>query len=211
LGTCYEEFYEPIKDFDPDKLDEYCVDVPSDAENLDQEVYNWVEDLLENYYNDTSPRRVIVKGKNPVCTHGYAVTQRGARRLLLEMNDWMPFPVDITMIHYIDEERIKAYSVLPPVFVQWRNTQDPRKNSDIEGEGIELARNWGILRSARKHLVDWYLPLFYRESGLISGSHQVLEGIDGGMETRLETIRREILCESHTCNKTYLDLKHDKE
>lgn len=157
LGTCYEEYYYPTKDFEPDDVDEYTVDIPSDAENVDPDIYNWVEELLENYYNDTSPRRVIVKGKNPVCTHGYAVTQRGARRLLLEMNDWMPFPVDITMIHYIDEERIKAYSVLPPLFVQWRNTQDPRKNSDIEGDGIELARNWGILRSARKNLVDWYL------------------------------------------------------
>ena len=156
LGTCYEEYFDPKKDFTPDQADQYCVDIPSDAENLDPDVYNWVEELLENYYNDTSARRVIVKAKNPVCTHGYAVTQRGAQRLLLEMNDWLPFPVDITMIHYIDEERIKAYSVLPPVFVQWRNTQDPRKNSDIEGGGIELARNWGILRSARKNLVDWY-------------------------------------------------------
>jgi hypothetical protein len=40
--------------------------------------------------------------------------------------------------------------------VQWRNTNDARKNSDIESGGIELARNWGILRSARKNLVDWY-------------------------------------------------------
>ena len=155
MGTCYEEFFDPTTDFEPDQADEYCVDVPFDEENLDEEVYDWVVDLVENYYNDSIRRRVVVKAKNPVCTHGYAVTQRGAQRLLLEMNDWMPFPVDITMIHYIDEGRIKAYSVLPPLFVQWRNTHDPRKNSDIEGGGIELDRNWGIKRSARKNLVDW--------------------------------------------------------
>jgi len=134
------------------------VELPQDKENLDPALYDWVSELLENYFNDTTPRRVIVKGKNPVCTHGYAVTQRAARRLLLEMNDWLPFPIDITMIHYISEERLRAYSVQPPLFVQWRNTKDPRRNSDIEGDGVELTRNWGILRSARKNLVDWYVP-----------------------------------------------------
>jgi len=154
LGTCYEEFFEP-EEF-AERPSDYFVEIPSDKENLDPEIYEWVSDLLVNYYNDSTPRRVIVKGKNPVCTHGYAITQRAARKLLLEMNDWLPFPVDITMIHYISEGRFKAYSVLPPLLVQWRNTKDPRKNSDIEGEGIELARNWGILRSVRKNLVDWY-------------------------------------------------------
>jgi hypothetical protein len=161
LGTCYEEFWEP-SEFDPEKIDEYAVEIPSDQENLDLEIYEWVADILGNYYNnDTTPRRVIVKGKNPVCTHGYAVTQRAARKLLLELNDWLPFPVDLTMIHYIDEGRFKAYSVQPPLFVQWRNTKDPRKNSDIEGEGIELARNFGILRSARKNVIDWYFYSFF--------------------------------------------------
>ena len=161
MGTCYEEYWTP-DEFEPEEFDEYVVEIPADKENLDSEVFDWVEDLLGNYFNgDISPRRVIVKGKNPVCTHGYAVTQRAARKLLLEMNDWLPFPVDITMIHYIDDGRFKAYSVMPPLFVQWRNTKDPRKNSDIEGEGIEMERNWGFLRSARKHLIDWYSPLFY--------------------------------------------------
>jgi len=160
LGTCYEEYFAP-SEFPEEDRDEYVVEIPQDAENVDPQIYDWVSDLLANYFNETTPRRVLVKGKNPVCTHGYAVTNRAARRLLLEMNDWLPFPVDITMIHYISEGRFKAYSVEPPLFVQWRNTQDPRKNSDIEGEGIELARNWGILRSARKNLVDWYdVPLY---------------------------------------------------
>lgn len=156
LGTCYEQYFEG-EEWDPEHPEGIVVDVPEDKENLYAEMYDWVEELVENYFNDTSPRRVVVKAKNPVCTHGYAVTQRGARKLLLELNEWMPFPVDITMIHYISEGRFKAYSVLPPMLVQWRNTHDPRKNSDIEGGGISLARNWGFLRSARKHLIDWYL------------------------------------------------------
>jgi len=158
LGTCYEEAFDP-EEYDPEKADEVFVDIPSDKETLDVEIYAWVDTIYEKYYNDTVPRRLIVKGKNPVCTHGYALTNRGARKLLLEMNEWLPFPVDITMIHYISEGRFKAYSVMPPLFVQWRNTHDPRKNSDIEGSGIELARNWGFWRSARKHLVDWYVTL----------------------------------------------------
>ena len=133
------------------------MEIPSDRENLDPELYDWVEDLIMNYFdNDPTPRRLIVKGKNPVCTHGYAVTQRAARKLLLELNDWLPFPVDITMIHYIDEGRFKAYSVMPPLLVQWRDIQDPMKNSDVERDGIEETRNWGILRSARKNVIDWY-------------------------------------------------------
>lgn len=166
LGTCYEEYFYP-HEYDKNKANEIFVDIPEDRENLDPEVYDWVKELVEAYYNDTISRRVLVKGKNPVCTHGYAVTQHAARRMLLEMNEWLPFPVDITMIHYISEGRLKAYSVLPPLLVQWRNTNDPRKNSDIEGAGIELDRNWGILRSARKHLKDWYLLSFC--SRLIEG------------------------------------------
>jgi len=168
LGTCYEEYFYP-NEYDQNKADEIFVDIPDDRENLDPEVYDWVKELVQAYYNDTISRRVLVKGKNPVCTHGYAVTQRAAQKLLLQMNEWLPFPVDITMIHYISEERLKAYSVLPPLLVQWRNTHDPKKNSDIEGGGIELARNWGILRSARKHLRDWYLRIF--SSQLTKGLH----------------------------------------
>jgi hypothetical protein len=156
LGTCYEEFWTP-DEFDEDKSDEYFVEIPSDEENLDSELYEWVQDIIMNYFNnDTTPRRVIVKGRNPVCTHGYAITQRAAQKLLLELNDWLPFPVDITMIHYIDEGRFKAYSVIPPLLVQWRDTEDPMRNSDIVKDGIEETRNWGILRSARKSVVDWY-------------------------------------------------------
>jgi hypothetical protein len=153
LGTCYEEFFEP-DEYDESESDEIFVEIP-DEDNLDTDTYDWVSELLEAYYDDTTPRRVLVKGKNPVCTHGYAITQSAARRLLLELNDWLPFPVDITMIHYIDEGRFKAYSVLPPLMVQYRNTKDPKKNSDIEGDGIELERNWGFLRSARKNVIDW--------------------------------------------------------
>ena len=160
LGTCYEEFWTP-DEFEEEDSGDYFVEIPSDQENLDPELFDWVEELIENYFDDPTPRRIIVKGKNPVCTHGYAVTQRAARKLLLEMNDWLPFPVDISMIHYIDEERFKAYSVLPPLFVQYRNAMDPKKNSDIEKGGIDEKINRGILNSARKNLVDWYFrPLF---------------------------------------------------
>jgi GR25 family glycosyltransferase involved in LPS biosynthesis len=155
LGTCYEQYFDHME-YDASNASEIFAEVLGDEENLFRDMYDWVEELVVNYFNESTPRRVVVKAKNPVCTHGYAVTQRGARKLLLELNEWMPFPVDITMIHYISEGRFKAYSVLPPMMVQWRNTHDPKKNSDIEGAGIELARNWGFLRSARKHLIDWY-------------------------------------------------------
>jgi len=91
------------------------------------------------------------------------------------------------MIHYISEGRLRAYSVQPPLFVQWRNTKDPRKNSDIEGDGVELARNWGILRSARKNLVDWYVPhppSMYRGLSVLTfweGLLLAFKGTDGGM------------------------------
>jgi len=169
LGTCYEQYFERGDDFDPDHPEGIVVDIPEDRENLYNHMYDWVEELIANYFNDTSPRRAVVKAKNPVCTHGYAITQRGARKLLLELNEWMPFPVDITMIHYISEGRFKAYSVMPPMLVQWRNTHDPRKNSDIEGGGIELARNWGFLRSARKHLIDWYVLVALQQANNTQG------------------------------------------
>ena len=152
LGTCYEQPYEPET---YDHLDTVAVEMPADAENLPDQMFGWVEVIMHEYYHNTTSRRVLVKSKNPVCTHAYAITQRAAKRLLLETNNWLPFPIDISMIHYINRGKFLGYSIMPPLATQWRYIEDPYRNSDIEKSAIEIEKNWGHRRSARKSLENW--------------------------------------------------------
>ena len=152
LGTCYEQPYAPET---YDQLDTVAIEIPSDAENLSDQMFGWVEVIMDEYYQNITMRRTLIKSKNPVCTHAYAITLRAAKRLLLETNNWLPFPIDISMIHYLNRGKFLAYSIMPPLATQWRYIEDPYRNSDIEKSAIEIEKNWGHKRSARKSLEEW--------------------------------------------------------
>ena len=58
---------------------------------------------------------------SPKCTHGYAVSHHGARRLLSHLL-YPPFaysrPIDQAFAWLIQSKRLKSYSVVPSIVVQ---------------------------------------------------------------------------------------------
>ncbi|KAK1996889.1 family 25 glycosyltransferase [Colletotrichum falcatum] len=65
-------------------------------------------------------RRMIRRAGGLTCTGAYAVSARGAAKLLLRSNFDLNIPVDVIMNEMIENNQLKAYSIWPPPVVQWR-------------------------------------------------------------------------------------------
>lgn len=93
---------------------------------------------LEHYGHDvggpnvTSPKRLIKRLNSPVCTSAYAVSLRGASRLLYHLTRELTAPVDNNIAWAITDGKLKGYAPLPPIMGQWKILDGGRKNSDIE-------------------------------------------------------------------------------
>lgn len=79
--------------------------------------------------------RVIRRSESFVCTTAYAISHRGAAKLLLRTSLNLDEPVDVIMRHMISSGELISYTLNPPPIVQWAfregigmNTGD---NSDI--------------------------------------------------------------------------------
>lgn len=84
---------------------------------------------------------------HPLCTHAYAVSLRGASKILryLRSPDFAyGAPIDEALKDLIQMHRIKSWSVYPPVVIQTK-----KDLSEIEGASDNNA-NW----SPREGLVD---------------------------------------------------------
>jgi len=60
----------------------------------------------------------------------------------------------------VKKEVLNAFSVIPPIMVQWRSTERPEKDTDV-GYDVWGVRNWGFAHSLRYKLrkdnqVGWY-------------------------------------------------------
>ncbi|KAJ1982276.1 hypothetical protein H4R35_000367 [Dimargaris xerosporica] len=86
----------------------------------------------------------------PFCAHGYAVSHKGARKLLHLLRT-AATALDFHLIGLIRAGWVKAYSANPPRIVQPR---DPSNPSDIP-ESTKLPPNQVLRRSARKALHNW--------------------------------------------------------
>ncbi|KAK2019102.1 family 25 glycosyltransferase [Colletotrichum eremochloae] len=65
-------------------------------------------------------RRMVRRAGGMTCTGAYALSARGAAKLLLRSNFDLNLPVDVIMNDMIANNQLQAYSVWPPPVVQWR-------------------------------------------------------------------------------------------
>ncbi|KAK2053610.1 family 25 glycosyltransferase [Colletotrichum caudatum] len=65
-------------------------------------------------------RRMVRRAGGMTCTGAYAVSARGAAKLLLRSNFDLNLPVDVIMNDMIIKGQLQAYSIWPPPVVQWR-------------------------------------------------------------------------------------------
>lgn len=81
---------------------------------------------------ETSRHRLIAPSWYPVCTIGYAVTRKGAEKLLYNLGGYkgLGAPVDLGMISLIQKGILDSYTIIPPIVTRFR-TGGPR-DSDID-------------------------------------------------------------------------------
>ncbi|KAJ3956000.1 hypothetical protein N0V92_007472 [Colletotrichum tropicale] len=65
-------------------------------------------------------RRMLRRAGGMACTGAYAVSARGAAKLLLRSGFDLNLPVDVIMNDMIKSDQLRAYSIWPPPVVQWR-------------------------------------------------------------------------------------------
>jgi hypothetical protein len=77
-------------------------------------------------------QRVLAPSWYPICTIGYAVTQRGAQRLLYHVGGVVPFgsAIDLTLTDRIKEGLLRSFTVIPPLITPWKT--GGVKDSDID-------------------------------------------------------------------------------
>ena len=136
-----------------DVSDSTVIEIHVDNNSVKPELASWVSRIMQKYYGDTKPRRLLQKSYEPCCTHSYIVSQRGARRLLYHLNQFLPWQVDTSIIKLINLETVISYSVLPPLMTQWIDEDSSLKNSDIDD--IKKVYEYDNFRSSvRKEVAD---------------------------------------------------------
>ncbi len=117
--------------------------------------------------------RVLAPSWYPVCTIGYAVTQRGARRLLYNVGGVKRIgsALDLAMNDQVQKGYLKAYTVIPPLITTWKigGAQDSdidnieEKEKELkDGETFELGS--GNLWSSARETMNQILGGIYLDS-----------------------------------------------
>jgi hypothetical protein len=85
------------------------------------------------------------------CTHSYAVTALGARKLLYYTSMNLDKRLDMALVDLVRQNLVNAFTVVPPVMVQWRTTERAGKDTDV-GYDVWPVHNWGFTHSTRYFL-----------------------------------------------------------
>ncbi|CAG8503153.1 5056_t:CDS:2, partial [Diversispora eburnea] len=118
------DFEVNIKDF----LNETRLFLPNDWEMFYLGNCAWdTSDII--YYNgaDYGSDLILSKSLRPACSHAYAVSLRGAKKLL-EILVNVSEPVDVALIDLMLADKIFSLSLFPSIINQWKSKDDP---SDI--------------------------------------------------------------------------------
>ncbi|CAG8536361.1 10398_t:CDS:1, partial [Diversispora eburnea] len=105
---------------------------------------DWDMFYLGNCYWDTSNiiyyegkvygyNLVLSKSVSPGCSHAYAVSLKGAQKLL-EMLVNITKPFDIALIALMDANKIFSLSLFPSIIVQWKSRDNP---SDVSPGALD--------------------------------------------------------------------------
>ncbi|CAG8502212.1 15038_t:CDS:2, partial [Cetraspora pellucida] len=71
----------------------------------------------------------LIKSTNPINTHGYAISDRGARKLLKDLDVHRPAQqIDIELTNRVHYGFLKSYSIDRTTMIQWKTNDNP---SDI--------------------------------------------------------------------------------
>jgi hypothetical protein len=135
----------------------------------------------EYWGQNLTDERVVRKAGNLVCTNSYAVSQRGAIKLLLRSVLYTGQPVDVAMGDMIRDDDLIAYSVYPPTFAQWTYKDGlggEGLNSNIRGGGEkkklkdeEFIDNWAKAKASKD---VWGLNPLFKDAQFRHGALQAV-------------------------------------
>ncbi|KAK9372291.1 uncharacterized protein V1513DRAFT_385109 [Lipomyces chichibuensis] len=156
MGECVDKAH-------PDRHDLVLVyDDPNVPSREDTEfVFLNVMESLGVSGDDIGKKRLLYPAFRPACTMGYAVTRKGAQRLLLNLSYLnLRAPVDLDIAWTLQDGKIRGYTVTPPLFTPWR--VDGQKDSDnmpdpdqpIVGNGNIGGVSGNLKSSARVAMVN---------------------------------------------------------
>ncbi|KAF0470702.1 procollagen galactosyltransferase 2-like [Gigaspora margarita] len=88
----------------------------------------------------------LIESTHPINTHGYAVSARGARKLIKDLDFANPIDIELTM--RVHSGFVRSYSIDRTTMIQWKTYDNP---SDIPDSGPPFERQ-ELLNSTRRIL-----------------------------------------------------------
>ena len=110
-----------------------------------------MEDILRTHKLLNPPTRLLQRASLAQCTHSYALTAHGARKLLFHTSLNLDKRLDMAIADLVKLDLLNAFSVVPPIMVQWKTTERASKDTDV-GYEVWPVRNWGFAHSLRYRL-----------------------------------------------------------
>lgn len=89
---------------------------------------------------ESTRHRLIAPSWYPVSTIGYAVTKKGAQKLLYNLGGYkgLSAPVDLAMIGLLQKGIVDSYTIIPPIITRYRTGGS--RDSDIDEVNPEDAQ-----------------------------------------------------------------------
>ncbi|KAK9358179.1 hypothetical protein V1504DRAFT_428344 [Lipomyces starkeyi] len=111
--------------------------------------------------DDVGKKRLLSPAYGPACTMGYAITRKGAQRLLLNLSYLgLRGPVDNDMAWTLQDGKIRGYTVTPPLFAAWRvggqkdsDNYTPNPNEAMAENGNRAGLSQNLKSSARVAMI----------------------------------------------------------
>lgn len=102
-----------------DFLAYYNLRLPKKA---DQETFSQIE--AGNYH------RIVTLSNKPICANAYAVSKKGAMKLLYHFSKAFDQPIDVKLMMLSVKSEIRSYTVSPPIMDQWKAVDADFRSSD---------------------------------------------------------------------------------
>jgi GR25 family glycosyltransferase involved in LPS biosynthesis len=143
LGLCLESTFK-AEDRQPELVDNenpphvlYEDNTMPDQEDSGDNLVKYYERYNYTYPkksdNPSAPRQRLVSLSHwPICMNAYAVSKRGALRMLFHTTRGLNNPVDLMMADLCADDKIRSYEVIPPIMGQWKIEGGGVLNSDNE-------------------------------------------------------------------------------
>lgn len=145
LGHCEVQYPTPDEISIP-----RCRYVISDDETVPS-FKHWAKgrEQVQRQYNEDHTR-VVHHAKRPICSFAYAVSQRGARRLLLEMGiDSFTAPFDNLLSAFCERQNHVCITSQPQYFNHWRAPGRGDRDSELNDFANGIVREKGFSENIR--------------------------------------------------------------